>query len=55
MDTFFEHFKMTFKFYIWFMVLLFTFSNAFPEPLPGNWSYLVIVIIAIISILMAIF
>ena len=55
MDTFFEHFKMTFKFYIWFMVLLFTFSNTFSEPLSGNWSYLIIVIIAIISMLMAIF
>lgn len=55
MDTFFEHFKMTFKFYIWFMVLLFTFSNTFSETLPGIWSYLVIIIIAIISMLMAIF
>ena len=55
MNSFFENFKTTFKFYIWFMVLLFTFSNTFLEPLPGNWSYLVIVIIAIISILMAIF
>lgn len=44
-----------FKFYIWFMVLLFTFNNTFPEPLPGDWSYLVIAIIAIISMLMAIF
>ena len=55
MNSFFENFKTTFKFYIWFLVILFTFNNTFPEPLSGNWSYLVIVIIAIISMLMAIF
>ena len=55
MNESFELFKVLFKFYIWFIVLLFTMNDIFPEPLLENWSYVVIIIVAIISFLMAIF
>ena len=55
MNSSFEFFKILFKFYIWFVVILFTMNDIFPEPLPGNWSYVAIIIAAIISLLMAIF
>jgi hypothetical protein len=51
----FKLFKILFKFYIWFIVIIFTTNDIFPKPLPGNWSYVVIIIVAIISFLMAIF
>lgn len=51
----FKLFKTLFKFYIWFIVIIFTTNDIFPEPLSGNWSYVVIIIVAIISFLMAIF
>lgn len=54
MKSSFELFKV-FKFYIWFIVILFTLNDIFPEPLPGNWSYVAIIIVAITSFLMAIF
>lgn len=55
MNSSFELFKTLFKFYIWFIVILFTLNDIFPEPLPGNWSYVAIIIVAITSFLMAIF
>lgn len=51
----FEQFKILFKFYIWFIVLLFTMNDMFPEVFPGNWSYIAIIIVAIISLLMSVF
>ena len=55
MNSSFELFKVLFKFYIWFIVIIFTLNDIFPEPLPGNWSYVAIIIVAITSALMAIF
>ena len=55
MNSRFEFCKILFKFYIWFVVTLCTLADMFPEPLPGNWSYVAIIIAAIISLLMAIF
>ena len=55
MKTFFAQFRIMFKFYIWFIVLLFTMNDMFPEVLPGNWSYLAISIVALISLLMSVF
>ena len=56
MKTFFEQFRIMFKFYIWFIVLLFTVQDMFPELVfPGAWSYIVIIIVAIISMLMSVF
>lgn len=55
MNTSFEFFKVLFKSYIWFIVIIFTLDDIFPEPLSGNWSYVAIIIVAIISFLMAIF
>jgi len=55
MKTFFTQFRIIFKFYIWFIVLLFTMNDMFPEALPGNWSYLAIGIVALISLLMSVF
>lgn len=55
MNESFELFKTLFKFYLWFIVIIFTLNNIFPEPLPRNWSYVAIIIVAIISFLMAIF
>lgn len=55
MNSSFELFKVLFKFYIWFIVIIFTLNDIFPEPLSGNWSYVAIIIVAITSFLMAIF
>ena len=55
MKTFFAQFRIMFKFYIWFIVLLFTMNDMFPKVLPGNWSYLAISIVALISLLMSVF
>lgn len=55
MKTFFEQFRIMFKFYIWFIVLLFTLNDMFPKAFSGNWCYVVILIVAIISLLMSVF
>lgn len=55
MNSSFKFFKVLFKFYIWFIVIIFTLNDIFPEPLPGNWDYVAIIIVVITSFLMAIF